>query len=214
MNINIIENLKTIDLKNLNMNKKSILMLFGSILICLSAGIIGKLAVSTESLIWYDYLFKPALNPSNWLFQGIWVILYLLMGISLYLVLNSENINQEAFLNRLKKIGINLEPHVDIEKKNDKKHALILFGIQLFLSVILIPVFFGLRSTLGGFLISILMWASICLMLYKFYKVTIPAALLTIPAVLWSAYLVGLNLTFWMLNSTQWAFWSFKHNLL
>jgi len=206
MNTKILEKIKAID-------KNSVLTLFGSILLCLLAGIIGKFAVNSESLIWYEYLFKPALTPPDWFFQGIWMFLYLLMGISLYFVLNSENIDQEIFLSKLKNMGINFEPHVDIEKKNNKKHALILFGIQLFLSLLLIPVFFGLKSTTGGFVISILLCVSIYLMLYKFYKVTIPAALLTIPAVLWSAYLVGLNLTFLVLNNTQWIYWSFKHNL-
>jgi len=214
MNIKLIEKLKTIDIKNINMAKKNILMLVGSILICLSAGIIGKLVVSEESLIWYEYLFKPALNPPDWLFQGIWMFLYLLMGVSLYLVLNYENPEQKSFNNDLKKMGITLDLVSDEENSTVKRHALIIFGIQLILSALLVSVFFGLRSTAGGLLISILLWLSIVLTFYKFYKVTIPAALLTIPSVLWSAYLVGLNLTFWMLNNTQWVFWSFKHNLL
>jgi len=184
MNLKIIENLK-----NINLNKKNLLMLTGSVLLCLSAGLIGKLVVSEESLIWYEYLFKPALTPTDWLFQGVWVILYLLMGVSLYLVLQKDS-------------------------PVSKKFALIIFGSQLLLNILWVPIFFGLRSTLGGFVISILMWISLYLMLYKFYKITIPAALLIIPAVLWSAYFVGLNLTFWMLNNTQWILWSFKHNLL
>ena len=139
------------------------------------------------------------------------MILYLLMGISLYLVLNSENINQENFLNKIKKLKINPEPCLT---QGNKKYALIIFGLQLFLSILLIPVFFGLKSTSGGLLISIFLWATMYLTIYKFYKITIPAALLIIPAVLWSAYLVGLNLTFCMLNNTQWVFWSFKHNLI
>jgi len=197
MNIKFIENLKNID-------KKSLILLTGSVLICLSAGIIGKLTVSPESLIWYSYLFKPALTPPDWIFQSIWFVLYLLMSLSLYIFLNSEKINQELFLSKLKNLGINFEPHIDAKKKNNKKHALILFGIQIFLSILLIPVFFGLKSTTGGFLVAILLWFFAITTFYKFYKVTIPAALLTIPAILWSAYLVGLNLTFWMLNNTQW----------
>ncbi|HBG49513.1 MAG TPA: TspO protein [Cyanobacteria bacterium UBA9971] len=173
---------------NININRKSILVLTVSILLCQAAGIIGKFIVSPESLIWYEYLFKPALTPTDWLFQGVWVILYLLMGVSLYLVLQKDS-------------------------PVSKKFALIIFGSQLLLNILLVPVFFGLKSTIGGLIISILLWMSLCLMLYKFYKITIPAALLIIPSVLWSAYLVGLNLTFWMLNSTHWVFWSFKQNL-
>jgi len=204
MNIKILENLKIINLKKL-------IIFAGLVLICMLAGIINKFAVSQESLIWYGYLFKPALTPPDWFFQSVWMFLYVLMGISLYLVLNSKNINQEIFQKIFKKLRINPEPCLT---QGNKKHAFILFGIQIFLSILLIPVFFGLKSTIGGLLISIFLWISLCLMLYKFYKIVIPAALLIIPAVLWSSYLVGLNLTFWMLNNTQWVSWSFKHNLL
>ena len=195
-------NLKTIDYLK-NPDKKNLLLFTGSIMLCLSAGLISKIFVTPEALIWYEYLLKPALTPPAWLFQDIWAVLYLLMGISLYLVLNSENINQDVFLDKLKKLKINPEPCLT---KGNKKYGLIIFGIQLSLSILLIPVFLGLKSVFGGFVISILMLASVCLMLYKFYKITIPAALLIIPSVLWSAYLVGLNLTFWILNNTQWIF--------
>lgn len=175
MNLKIIENLKTIDIKNINIDKKSIKMLIGSILICLSSGIIGKLAVKEESLIWYDYLFKPALNPPNWLFQGIWIILYLLMGVSLYIVLKKD-----SFIS--------------------KKLALIMFGSQIFLNALWAPVFFGLRSIAGGLATIILLWAAIYLTIYKFYKISIPASVLLIPSLFWVSYTIGLNLTFLIWN--------------
>ena len=176
MNIKILENLKTVDLKNINIDKKIILILFGSVLICLSTGIIGKLTISPESLIWYNYLFKPALNPPAWLFQGIWMILYLLMGVSLYIFLKKESFDS-------------------------KKLTLIIFGSQFLLNALWVPVFFGLRSIAGGFAIIILLWAAIYLTIYKFYKVSIPAALLLTPSLLWVSYTVGLNLSFWIWNA-------------
>jgi len=195
-------------------DKRNILIFTGSILLCELVGItgifIGKLAVNDVSLFWYEYLFKPAFTPSGLIYEGVWLFLCLLTGISLYLILNSEKINQEAIQHKLKKVFINPEP---CQKEGNKKHALIILGIQFILSILLIPVFFGLKSTLGGLVISILIWLSIFLMLYKFYKIIIPASLLMIPSVLWSAYLVGLNFTFWLLNDTQWIMWSFKHKL-
>jgi tryptophan-rich sensory protein len=157
---------------------KAIFMLVGSILLCESVGIISKLAVSQESLIWYKYLFKPVFTPPAWLFGSVWIILYLLMGISLYLILKSNN------------------------DKNliSKKFALTAFGVQLFLNGMWAPVFFGLRSTLGGLAVVLLLLAVIFLTFYKFYKISIPASYLLIPYLLWVSYALGLNLTFWIYN--------------
>jgi len=169
MNTKILENIKTTD-------KKSILMLTGSVLICLSAGLISKLAITPESLIWYEYLFKPALNPPNWLFQAVWTILYLLMGVSLYFVVKAES-------------------------PANKKLALIVFGSQLFLNIIWAPVFFGLKSIGGGLTVTILLLISIYLTFYKFYKISVRASVLLVPHVLWVSYAIGLNFTYWILNA-------------
>jgi len=173
MNTKILENLKTIDLKSIN--KKSFLMLTGSILFCLFTLIIGKLAISEESLIWYGYLLKPVLPP-DWLFQTIWVFLSLLTGTSLYFILKTEN-----------SVG--------------KKPALMLFVSQLLLTALWISVFFGLKSIEGGFAIIILLCITLYITFYKFHKISIPAAILLVPYLLWISYAVGLNLSFWMLNS-------------
>jgi len=158
------------------MDKKSIFKLIGSILICMSAGIIGSLFVGKEALIWYKYLLKSELTPPNWLFAPVWAILYLLMGISLYIVLNKKN-------------------------SIEKKHALLIFGVQLFLNALWTPVFFGLRSFTGGFFVIILLWISIFLTFYKFFKLSKTAAYLLIPYLFWVSYATGLNLTIWILNS-------------
>ncbi|HBG48949.1 MAG TPA: TspO protein [Cyanobacteria bacterium UBA9971] len=153
----------------------SILKLSGSLLLCLSAGIIGKFAVSPESLIWYEYLFKPVLTPPIWIFMPVWTILYLLMGISLFMVLNTENSNR-------------------------KTQALILFGVQLFLNALWSPVFFGLRSIIGGFFVIFLLWLSIFFTFYKFYKLSQNASYFLVPYLLWVSFSVGLSLSVWILN--------------
>ncbi len=35
---------------------------------------------------WYDMLYKPALNPPDWIFSPAWTILYILMGIAAFLI--------------------------------------------------------------------------------------------------------------------------------
>lgn len=162
--------------KTLVIDMKNAVIFIGSILLCESLLIFYKLSINENSLIWYKYLFKPAFTPSFLVFGGIWIIMSLLTGTSLYLVLKSE------------------------KNQGSKKHAFIVFGIQLILNALLIPVFLGLKSTLGGFAAAILLCLSMFITFYKFYKINIIAAFLLIPPVLWASYILGLNFTFWIYN--------------
>jgi hypothetical protein len=60
--------------------------LAGSIGLSLMAGIIGGVFTSQSIPTWYATLTKPEWNPPNWVFGPVWTILYILMGISLYLL--------------------------------------------------------------------------------------------------------------------------------
>lgn len=70
--------------------RKNLPKLIFAIGICLGAGILGSFfTVSSPSaggLTWYFTLNKPFFSPPNWVFGPVWTILYILMGISLYLV--------------------------------------------------------------------------------------------------------------------------------
>ena len=65
----------------------NITKLLGSIIICQFVGLTGSVFTNPGSLGWYDDLFKPEFTPPNWVFAPVWIILYTLMGISLYLIL-------------------------------------------------------------------------------------------------------------------------------
>lgn len=57
-----------------------------SVLICEAAGLLGSLATFSSLSSWYAFLNKPSFNPSPEIFGPVWTILYLLIGISFYLV--------------------------------------------------------------------------------------------------------------------------------
>jgi tryptophan-rich sensory protein len=57
-----------------------------SILVCLSAGLIGSLATFPAIPTWYATLTKPSFSPPNWLFGPVWTALYILMGIAMSLI--------------------------------------------------------------------------------------------------------------------------------
>jgi tryptophan-rich sensory protein len=58
-----------------------------SIFITEGAGIFGSFATASSVKTWYvTEVVKSKLNPPSWLFAPVWTILFLLMGISLYLI--------------------------------------------------------------------------------------------------------------------------------
>ena len=80
-----------------------------NILIPILVGGISAL-ITKNSMYIYSYLDKPSFAPPSILFPIVWTILYLIMGVSSYLICNSDNSN--------------------------KKCAYIIYGIQLFLNFI------------------------------------------------------------------------------
>ena len=59
------------------------------ILLPLMVGGISGFATATSINTWYVTLNKPFFNPPNYLFGPVWTTLYILMGVSLYLILQT-----------------------------------------------------------------------------------------------------------------------------
>ena len=121
------------------MNKANIYKLILSILLCQFAGIIGSVFTFSSIPTWYVNLQKPEFAPPNWVFAPIWIILYALMGISLYLILNKGLREKRTVL------GIKF------------------FAIQLFLNALWSVIFFGLQNQFIAFIEIIILWVFICL---------------------------------------------------
>ena len=151
--------------------KKLVLAIFLS----LFAGIIGSVFTYPSILSWYIYLKKPPFAPPNWVFGPVWTMLYILMGISAYLVW--------------------------IEQKNKKsKPAMQLYWIQLALNSLWSIVFFGLQQLLISSLTILVLWALIALTIKRFKKVSKNAAYLLLPYLLWVTFATYLNIAIWLLN--------------
>ena len=157
------------------MFKKSILPLLISILIVFSFGFIGSFFTTSSITTWYAFINKPLFSPPNWIFAPVWTLLYVLMGIS-------------AFL---------------IWKKRDNlrtKQALIFYGIQLILNALWSIIFFGMHNPGLALLEIIILWLFILITLIKFYKINKTAGLLFIPYLLWVSFASILNYAIWILN--------------
>ena len=153
-----------------------ILILFSSIIICQLAGIIGSIFTAPSIPLWYTSLNKPSFSPPNWLFAPVWTTLYLLMGISLFLVWRK---------------GL---------KEKDIKIAFAVFIFQLILNSLWSFLFFGLESPFAAFIEIIFLWIAILISIILFSRISKAAAILLIPYILWVGFASVLNFAFWRLN--------------
>ncbi len=149
-----------------------------SIGLCLGAGVLGSFFTVQSIPTWYQTLNKPLLSPPNWIFAPVWTTLYILMGISLYLVLISK-----------------------FKDKNYKNKALTIFGIQLILNAVWSIIFFGFKNPALAFVDIAALWVAIILTIKVFYKINKLAGNLLIPYLLWVTFATFLNLTIVILNS-------------
>lgn len=155
-------------------NKK--IKLISAILMSLGAGFVGS-AFTTKSIdSWYVYLNKPSFNPPNWLFGPVWTSLYILMGISLYLIW--KNGLQKSFV----------------------KNSFILFIVHLVLNAFWSIAFFGMHSPILAFGVIIILWLIILILIIRFYKINKFSSYLLIPYILWVSFASVLNFSIWQLN--------------
>ena len=152
-----------------------ILKLITSILFCQLAGFLGSLFTTPAIPTWYATLRKPFFTPPNWIFSPVWISLFILMGISLFLVWRKQD--QPQF-----------------------KTAMIFFFVQLILNILWSGAFFGLRLPLLGLIDIVLLWIAVLLTMQNFFKVSKIAGLLLTPYLLWVSFAVLLNFALWVLN--------------
>lgn len=146
-----------------------------SLAIPLGTGAISAL-ITRGNMDIYSQINNPPLSPPGWLFPVVWSILYALMGISLYLVWNSDAVY------------------------SDKRTALIIFGIQLFLNFIWSPIFFNKQWFLAAFIVLVALWIFTLLMILSFYKISKASGLMQIPYLLWLTFAGYLNFAIYLLN--------------
>lgn len=145
-----------------------------SVGICLGLGFISSILTAGSIPGWYDNLNKPWFNPPNWIFGPAWSVLYILMGISLYLFFSA--------------------------KGKHKQSGLYLFFLQLALNFFWSILFFGLRNPLLAAVDILLLWAAILLTIKSFYKISKTASYLLMPYIAWVSFATILNISILILN--------------
>ncbi|MBQ6282514.1 MAG: tryptophan-rich sensory protein [Bacilli bacterium] len=142
-----------------------------SLLISLGVGGLSAL-ITGGSMDTYMHLTKPPLAPPSILFPIVWTILFILMGISSYMIYES----------------------------GDDNSSLKTYLLQLVINFIWPILFFVLDYRLLALIWIILLDIIVIIMIVKFYKNNKIAAYLQIPYLLWILFATYLNLGFYILN--------------
>ncbi|KPJ55153.1 TspO protein [Parcubacteria bacterium DG_72] len=140
------------------------------------AGLIGSLFTFSAIATWYAVLEKPSFSPPNWIFGPVWILLYVLMGISIYLIWSKAEEDRKA------------------------KGAVWLFWLHLFFNASWSVVFFGLKNPGLAFFNIIIIWVLIVVLMIKFWQIRKWSAILLIPYLLWVSFASVLNYFIWQLN--------------
>lgn len=121
-------------------------------------------------------LNQPKFAPPGWLFPVVWTILYILMGISAYLIKVAD------------------APEEDIDD------ALTIYRYQLIVNFLWPVFFFNFGWHLFAFIWLILLYILVVIMVWKFHKISKPAAYLNLPYLTWLKFAAYLNFMVWRLN--------------
>ena len=147
-----------------------------SIAIPLAAGFIGSFFTSSSIPTWYTTINKPSFNPPNWVFGPVWTLLFILMGIALYLV------------------------WVKGWKKDEVKIGIYFFSAQMVLNLAWSFFFFYLHKPLYSFIEIIFLWLVILGTIITFYRINKKTLYLLLPYILWVTFAAVLNLMIVLLN--------------
>jgi len=180
------------------MAKKVIKLLF-CIIICQLAGVVGSLFTAPEIDSWFKTLIKPSFSPPNWLFAPVWTILFLLMGISLYLVWDKNWVVKNEIGNSKQKIWNSWSRELAIGKWQ-KINIILIFAFQLILNILWSVIFFGMHSPMVAFFEVLTLWVAILFTIVNFYRVSKLAAYLLVPYIVWVSFAAILNCFLWILN--------------
>lgn len=154
------------------------IIMWKKFLLCLAIplGVGGVSALLTSgNMQLFDEINKPPLSPPSWLFPVVWTILYISMGVALYLVVMAKD--TKTYL-----------------------PAYISFGVQLFFNFFWSIIFFNARAYLFAFIWLVLLWVAIIVNIYFFYQVKKTAGKILIPYLIWVTFAGYLNFGIYLLN--------------
>ncbi|WP_310602100.1 TspO/MBR family protein [Anaerosporobacter sp.] len=147
---------------------------------CLIISILIPIAIGALSALFsggmntYSTINTPSFAPPSILFPIVWTILYVLMGISSYIIYTSDS--------------------------PQKSKALFFYALQLFFNFWWSIIFFNFSMYLLAFIWLIVLIILIIIMIVQFYQISPIAAYLQIPYLLWCIFAAYLNYSIYLMN--------------
>ncbi len=134
-------------------------------------GIVGFLTSGSSS---YKDMIRPSFAPPGILFPIVWTILYTLMGISIYIINQSNN--------------------------TFKGDAKFIYYLQLGVNLLWSFFFFTFKWYLASAIWIVLLILLVITMIKRFYNISKLSAYLQIPYLLWLVFALILNISIYILN--------------
>ena len=135
--------------------------------------ILGSLVgIIISGSIDYNQLVQPPLAPPSWLFPVMWTIIYLLMGISYYL----------------------------LKQDNDNECLSRVYYLQLGVNLLWSIIFFLFKLRLLACIWIIILDILVCLMIYWFYNTKKISGYLNILYLVWILFATYLTIGIYVLN--------------
>lgn len=132
--------------------------------------------VTKDAMERFAELDQPPLSPPGWVFPVVWTILFILMGVSSYLVGTSGMPGRE------------------------RRNALLLYGVQLVVNFFWSIFFFNMGWYLFSFFWLALLWLLVLETIDQFWKISRSAGILLFPYLAWITFAGYLNFGIFLLN--------------
>ena len=121
------------------------------------------------SNVWYNALEKSMLTPDGWVFGVAWTVLYALLGLALFGVMNTPR------------------------GGSTKTRAYALFCVQMVLNALWTYLFFGAHMAFAAFIVIVALVLVAIWMMRAFREVNRGASYLIWPYILWLIFAAYLN---------------------
>ena len=154
----------------------SFMKLIVAVILTVGIGSLGGIFTATEVNTWYAGIQKPSFNPPSWVFAPVWTLLYLLMGISVYLVWKQP-------LSTARRVATGV------------------FIVQFVFNFLWSFIFFKLHLIGWALAEIIVMWVLILITIGQFARLSRTAAWLLVPYLAWVSFATVLTAAIYRLNT-------------